>query len=213
MEARNTVLSFREEPSMSVLLARLVLSAAWPIGATHGQKSDLHCQEFEQSGQQCTMAACESLLHHFLLKDPYHPQRHSRRLHHDVVPAMTRCAQRVYLLLLRVCKSKLGASPTFEAPNSQPVCLLATSAMHLKGPPGLQSIPRREPSISSHAVGTDRSPLLQASPSHWSPPSPGLSVAGSQTSLDAVHHPHPETTPAPFHPVASSADHNCGWST
>ena len=26
---------------MSVLLARLVLSAAWPIGATHGQKSDL----------------------------------------------------------------------------------------------------------------------------------------------------------------------------
>ena len=40
-------------------------------------------------------AGAEGLLHHFLLKDPYHPQRHSRRLHHDVVPAMTRCAQRV----------------------------------------------------------------------------------------------------------------------
>mmetsp|Transcript_20530 Transcript_20530/g.34213 ORF Transcript_20530/g.34213 Transcript_20530/m.34213 type:complete len:210 (-) Transcript_20530:28-657(-) len=205
MEARNIVLSFREKPSMFVLLAKLVLSAAWPTGATHGQKSDLRCQEFEQSAQQCTMAECESLLHHFLLKDPYHPPRHSPLLHHDIVPAMTRCVQRV---LLRVCRSKLGASPIFEAPNSLPVCLLATSAMHLKGPPGLQSIPRREPGISSHVVGTDRSPLLQASPSQWSPPSPGLSAAGCPTSLDAVPHPHPETRPAPFHPGASSAKHN-----
>ena len=51
------------------------------------QNCDIH--------SECTlpMSLC-GLLHHFLPKDPCHLPQHSLRLHHDVAPAMTKCAQR-----------------------------------------------------------------------------------------------------------------------